>query len=613
MNKRKAKLVIDVEMFPNWFCLGVGLLEGGPRDHVLFIEAIGANNRLSDDDAARVERILRNRITIGFNSQSYDLPIMAAAIDRQPVRTLYEISSAIINRTDSILAKRYMKRAVVYENHIDTFKAISHMPVGLKMYGARLGFETIEDLPFDPDEEIQTVQQMLEVQAYNCNDLDLTAEFYHAVKENIRLKNELTKTLGVKLRTARFSQIAERVIDTKIRPSHDKSQITEKWKYQPPEFLKFETGLLKGLLVDIMDSEFQLDKSGIYRIRQSIRDRRILVGNLIYQIGVGGLHSVDGPTVYQQEGNKRILEYDVRSYYPSLIDVLQIRPLQYGADFNRLYRKIYDSRIRAVEQGDDSLAAQLKLVLNAFGGKLGSRHSILYSPAGFANMTMTGQLVLLMLIERLENVRGLEVISANTDSVTILTDNQNHESVLESWEKDTGFKLNETEYQSRFGRDVNNYCAVKMDGKWKSKGIFSNDRLTTTPNGRISVDAAMENLKSNRNIEDYIRFSLRTEHVTRSNVQDCVFARKVSGGAKWGDDLIGSTIRWVWAFGGLSKDIQYQGNGNTVSNGSASVPVMDFSDVTHLESITIDVDRYVQYAENIVESVQSKQTELALC
>ena len=274
-----------------------------------------------------------------------------------------------------------MRCALEWTKHIDCFKAISHLPVGLKMYGARLGMDSIAELPLDPDKELVTVQQIEDLKAYNANDLRLTAEFYKQVLPNIEMKAGLCRTLGVDLRTARFSQIAERVIYSKVQASRRATdEVPERWRWTPPKFMGFKTPVLRELLQEITDSDFVLDKKGMYRVRQSIKDRRIPVGEAVYQIGVGGLHSVDAPQVHLADGETRIFEYDVQSYYPSLINALQIRPLKYGQDFNRLYEKMYQKRMTAVAEGDSTTAGQLKLVLNAFGGKLGNRHSNLYSP-----------------------------------------------------------------------------------------------------------------------------------------------------------------------------------------------------------------------------------------
>jgi len=56
-------------------------------------------------------------------------------------------------------------------------------------------------------------------------------------------------------------------------------------------------------------------------------------------------------------------------------------------------------------------ANTLKTLLNGSFGKLGSRYSIFYAPTEMLQVTITGQLALLMLIEMME-LCGIPVVSA---------------------------------------------------------------------------------------------------------------------------------------------------------------------------------------------------------
>ena len=60
----------------------------------------------------------------------------------------------------------------------------------------------------------------------------------------------------------------------------------------------------------------------------------------------------------------------------------------------------------------------MEVVVNGTFGKLGNMFSIIYSPDLLFQVTLTGQLTLLLLIERLE-LAGVRVVSANTDGIVI--------------------------------------------------------------------------------------------------------------------------------------------------------------------------------------------------
>ena len=85
------------------------------------------------------------------------------------------------------------------------------------------------------------------------------------------------------------------------------------------------------------------------------------------------------------------------------------------------YEKIYTERLAAKASGDKTTSETLKISLNGTFGKLASRYSVLYSPDLMLAVTLTGQLTLLMLIERLEKL-GVETLSANTDGIAVRYD-----------------------------------------------------------------------------------------------------------------------------------------------------------------------------------------------
>jgi len=134
-----------------------------------------------------------------------------------------------------------------------------------------------------------------------------------------------------------------------------------------------------------------------------------------------------------------------------------------------------------------------KLFLNSTFGKLGSKYSILYSPDLLIKVTVTGQLALLMLIEAIED-KGIPGVSANTDGIVMKCPKaklQDLEQCVWEWETATRFEMEETRNQALYSRDVNNFIAIKGDGKHKVKGVYESDRLSKSPSGSVCVDAVL--------------------------------------------------------------------------------------------------------------------------
>jgi len=114
-----------------------------------------------------------------------------------------------------------------------------------------------------------------------------------------------------------------------------------------------------------------------------------------------------------------IVDRDVASYYPRLITTLKLFPASCGPNFLTAFNKIIDIRLDAKKKKIFSRDKGLKIVINGTSGKLSDVWSIFYAPDLTIQMTVSGQLALLMFIEWLE-LSGIQVISANTDGIVML-------------------------------------------------------------------------------------------------------------------------------------------------------------------------------------------------
>jgi hypothetical protein len=312
-------------------------------------------------------------------------------------------------------------------------------------------------------------------------------------------------------------------------------------------------------------------------------------------MGVGGLHSCEkGQSVYA--GADHILaDFDVASYYPSIILQQDIAPDSMGENFTRVYQSIVDRRIKAKRSGDKVTADTLKIVVNGSFGKLGSKYSTLYAPNLLIQTTITGQLALLMLIERVEAV-GAKVVSANTDGIVVFAHKRlepDLAQVMFDWELDTSYELERSNYRSLHSRDVNNYIAVKLDGSTKRKGAFSQAGLMKNPQFEIVSDAVAAHLGKTANYKDTIRNS--------KDIGKFVMVRKVTGGAVWRDQPLGKAVRFYY-----SADVQpdetinYAKNSNKVPQSDGGKPCLGFPD-TFPEDV--DFERYVGMAKMVFKQL----------
>src|SRR5205823_3617569 len=113
---------------------------------------------------------------------------------------------------------------------------------------------------------------------------------------------------------------------------------------------------------------------------------------------------------YRATDTVSIVDRDVASYYPRIITTLGLYPQSMGPAFLEAYNKIIDVRLHAKKNKIFSRDKGLKIVINGTSGKFSDYWSALYAPDLTIQVTVTGQLALLMLIEMME-LAGIDVIS----------------------------------------------------------------------------------------------------------------------------------------------------------------------------------------------------------
>jgi hypothetical protein len=255
-------------------------------------------------------------------------------------------------------------------------------------------------------------------------------------------------------------------------------------------YVKFETKQLKEFLAKIkkmdmsMTDEFQED---------------IVFYDNVYTFAKGGLHSVNKPKIFEADEDHEIIDWDVSSYYPAIIINNGKYPAHLGKEFLRGYKQMFDKRLelKPLAKKDRKIrgiVGALKLAVNSVYGKSSDIQSWIYDRQLTMFTTITGELSLMMLIEKYET-NGINIISANTDGVTIKIKKEliplMHE-INEWWCDVTQYELERTDYSKIIFSTVNDYLAIKTDGEIKKKGDFLTDfELHKNKSGRI-INIALE-------------------------------------------------------------------------------------------------------------------------
>jgi hypothetical protein len=584
-------LVWDIECYQNYFLAAFKCVE--TNKIVYFEKSLDAELNIP-----KLMWVLRSFILVGFNSLFYDSVLIWLACTGASTDHLKAASDDIIKygkRKDDIEnAYRFKCQDT---NQVDLIN-VAPLDGSLKLYAARLHTKRLQELPINPD-ALLTRAEAETIRYYCFNDLDCTQDLLMELCPQIKLREELGKVYGQDLRSKSDAQIAETVIRSELakitghpvrRPEIAPGTT---YKFQTPKYIRYSTKALQRVQELVSRAEFVVNDTGHIDMPPELENLEIKLGESVYKIGIGGLHSQEKQVSYKADENTLLISPDVTSFYPNIIRTSELYPKQCGSIFLSVYKNILDRRVNAKRTGDKVTADSLKIVCNSSFGKFGSKYSFLYSPSLMIQVTLTGQLALLMLIESIENLE-VSVVSGNTDGIVIKCPKEQSETVrraIKLWEIDTGFETEESLFESVYSRDVNNYVGLKKEGKFKLKGAYGEAKLSKNPVNLVCNDAVKELILNGVPVEKTI-FECK-------DVRRFVTVRKVKGGAKKDNIYLGKIVRWYYAKN-QTGTINYIISGNTVPRSETAKPLMDLPEVLPED---VNYQWYIDEANSILSEI----------
>lgn len=613
----KKILTCDVECYKNYFLVMFRKISTGD---VIYFEKFNG----SEINRQNILHIINKYTIITFNGNEYDQVMIEAASQGFSNETLKKISDFLIVGKDGKgnqpwQARKQFGIGALQFDHIDLIE-VAPLMASLKIYAGRLHAPFLEDLPIEPDAEIQE-SDLEPMRSYCGKDLLDTELLFKQLEPEITLRAAMSDEYGVDLRSKSDAQIAEAVIKQEMDdkygfiPKRPKVKEGTEYFYQAPDNLEFDTDILKDVFRQYQDLPFIINKSGYveFNFEMNEDDRlksgknkgnfpankkqmKFIIGTTKYTVGMGGLHSCEKSIRHTNDG-MILRDYDVASYYPRIILNNRLFPKHIGEPFLDIYNSLVERRLKAKKSGDKVTNESLKITINGSFGKLGSKWSCLYSPDLMLQVTVTGQLSLLMLIERME-LAGISVVSANTDGiVTKMKPDQQElaDSIVSDWEFETEYEMESTDYTSLNSRDINNYIAVKETGS-KGKGAYSDQRehyykLRSNPSNDICTEAVKLFLQDGTSVEKTVK--------NCKDITKFLNLRTVNGGAVKDGKVIGKAIRWYYGSEELDA-IYYKTNGNKVPKSDGGVPLMDLPE-TFPEDV--DFNWYVTEAKRILKDI----------
>lgn len=581
LNFEKA-IVYDIETFPNCFTFCMEFLHSNQN-------VVWEISQFRDDKKQLLDFFRWCSINqipmIGFNNIGFDYPVIHLLWTNPSVGypQLYEKANSIIqnqnvDKFSSIVYadNRFCPQIDLFKMHHFDNKAKSTSLKGLQI---NMRSDFVQDMPIEHGTVLTKEQIDNLLVPYNRHDVTETKNFTIFSKADIDFRAELENQFGIEVYNWNDTKIGEKIIEQKLgenvcydfstgrkrKRQTPRSKIVLKdiiFSYIHLENPKFKEvyDFMNNQILSASDIETAGQESGI-KTKGVFKDLKITVDDVEYSYGVGGIHgSVESKIIYATN-EWLIRDIDVSSLYPSIAIANKLYPEHLGNAFVDVYSQIPTERrhIQKLHGKKCPKANALKLACNGAYGKSNSKFSVLYDPKFTMSITINGQLLLSMLLEKLIEVPTVKIIQANTDGITYYV----HKSfeifcakICEEWQRLTGLILEDTNYSKMFIRDVNNYIAIKTNGEMKLKGAYwtpsdksSEDYLKSIAESQppawhknfsnlVSTRAAVKNMTENVNIETYIK--------NCKNPFDFMLSTKATGGSKlfWGNEQVQKNTRF---------------------------------------------------------------------
>ena len=438
----------------------------------------------------------KNQWHISYNGLNFDAQITQKILDKQKdllnfdtqslVEFIYNYAQSVIEKTskgdfaDYSPYKLKIKQIDLFKlNHWDNKAKMS----SLKWIQYSMDWENVEEMPHRHDQPVTDAHTLNEVIEYCINDVRSTKNIFEHSKEQIQLRQNLTKEYGIDLYSASEPRISKELFLHFLEQRTGISKADLKVLRTPRDYIvladcilpyiNFKTPEFISVLDYFRTKVITSTKDGF---KYSLHFKGVKI-----DYGLGGIHGAISSGVYEAKAGWTIMTSDVTSYYPNLAIKNKFSPQHLPKqEFCSLYEWIFEERKKIPKTDPKNYV--YKLILNSTYGLTGDANSFLYDPRMTMQITINGQLLLSKLAEMLSfAIPEAQPLMFNTDGLEMMVPEDKVDTYLQvcaEWEKLTQLSLEHDQYSKMIIRDVNNYMAINTKGKVKCKGAFEWEDLS---------------------------------------------------------------------------------------------------------------------------------------
>ena len=467
-------ITYDIEVFPNVFHCCCKNTETGQ------LYKFELSERKRDLISLVYFFMEKNVIFCGYNNKHYDDVIINYIIYHygilihksveQVCESLYNLSNAVIKATTMEEISKFKKWKYAhyfYSMDLLTMQFSSKLRVGLKSMQVTMHYKNVQEYDGDFGAYLPTceIDKMI---AYNINDVESTEELLNRLKKDVELRLFIQDEYGIdalSMDSVKFGEtiLAKKYCEATGISMNELKEMRSPMDYIPLKdvifpFIKYKNPELQAVLEEMKGQI-------VYSKERKGYEKKLVLSNTVYSIGVGGIHSLNKPKIFRPGPDEYIGHSDVASMYPSLLIKHKLTPRHLGESFLKVYEQIYHERIEAKHSGQKLKNLALKLTLNSVTGKMQQEESWMYDPFNVFRIRINGQLILLMLVDRLLEL-NCEIVQINTDGVMFIAKKTAKDEIQETVsevERITQLTFESDNYEAFYQYAVNDYFGV-IDG-----------------------------------------------------------------------------------------------------------------------------------------------------
>lgn len=623
--KGKTVFVYDIEVFPNVFSCIVKNTE--TKEYSYFEISTRKNN------VTELIKFFSNcddKLICGYNNIHYDNPIINYILSYKHLiptmpylrvcDSLFTLSNIIIKSDNAEKWKQWK-----YANNFETLDLLTMMfsqalRCGLKEMQVTMQYRNVQE--YEGDFNLPLPASEIDIMlAYNKNDVDSTEELLYRCEKQIQLRLDIENEFNINVLSKDGMSIGNEILKLKYLEASGKSWYDIKDLRSPCDWIplkdvilpivRYTNPILQNLLIEMKKQTVSPERKGY--------EKHFLLDGVEVCVGVGGIHSKNNPEIIIPNENQVLLDSDVNSLYPSLIIEHNFVPKHLGKEWLNSYTNIRTDRLYAKKNGLKVKNETYKLSLNGASGNFQNQHSWMYDPIAVMKIRINGQLLLLMLTERIIAAGG-KMIQINTDGILYLFDkNRLNElnEILHQWEIETKLTLETEEFEAFYQYAINDYLGVLKGfaetndyNYLKRKGLFIDT---------VTLGKGMQPVIIPKALTEYFINGTPIEETIRNckNLNDFITYQKVSKDYKveYDGKLISRINRYYASTNGyylFKCKVDAEGNRtdyNHMLKASGVTIVNNLDDVKEFPT-NINYRYYIGEVNKIIKQFENRQLSL---